>query len=89
MTYIKVIQGQPGNNKILLEDRITPQDRYLDIFIISNHDHHFQKIFDIVGKISKMQLTELNYKPLEGPNIRDLIDLEIVALLYLHLRLHK
>ena len=63
--------------KILLVVSITPQDRHLEILINALRYLNFCNVFDMVNIISKIQLTDLNYKPHGSKIIRNLIDLEI------------
>ena len=45
MNYIKVILGKSGNNKIFLEDRITPHSRPLDVLVTAIHECHLRNYF--------------------------------------------
>ena len=81
-TSIKGIQGQSGNNKKVLAEKITPQSGPTEILISALHKHHLQKIFYMVDTNSNMQIYHLKSKTLGGKSLINLIDITISTHLY-------
>ena len=66
-----------------MADRITPQSRPIDVLITFLHELHLRNTFEMVDKISNMQLVDLNSKPHGRKSLRNLIDRAIGTIVYL------
>ena len=70
----KLYEDNQATIKIVLVYIITPQDRPLNVPITAIHEIHLGKTFDMVDKISNMQLSDLKSKPHGGKSLSNLID---------------
>ena len=68
--------------KRVLEERITPQARSLDVLITDLHEHRLRKTFNIADTISNTQLTDLKSKRYGGQSLRDIIQCAISPWFY-------
>ena len=63
---------------------ITPQARPLDVLITALHEHHIQKILEMVDTRSNMKLVDLTSKPHGEKSLRDITDCVIGVRFYPH-----
>ena len=73
-TLSKLYEDNQAKIKIVLEYRITPKVRPLDVLINALDKIHLCKKFDIVERISNMQISDINSKPHGGKILIGLID---------------
>ena len=71
---LKLHQDNQATIKRVLMDRITTKSRPIEVIIISLHELHIRKKFNMADTRSNMHLTDLNSKPHGGKSIRNIID---------------